>query len=269
MAIACSTGLYSRSSLEEALRGIRGLGLDKIDLVMIDGWIHVDTTALARDYEGTLAHVDDLLRKYELAPILVNAGVSSLLHDRSEEAQRKRLAETEALIRFMSHYHVTVGAVQPRIPDPSRLRSEVLRDSAATMRDLLAMAAGTGLTFALECHAGSIVETMAEVREMMRLVPELTYAYDPTHQIMRGESLVDTLPLLERATYVALRDAKPGHGQVRYGEGVVDFDWILRRLKERGYEGDFSIEYLAEEGADLRDDVLRLYDKIADWFPQE
>ncbi len=267
MAIACSTSLFSRSSLEEALRGIRGMGFDRIDLVIIDGWIHVNTTDLASDYEGTLGRVDSLLRWYRLNPIVVNSGVSPPLHDRSEEGRSKRQAETEALIRFMNHYHIAVAAVQPRTPDPSRPRSEVLRDSAATVRDIMAMARGTGVTFALECHSGSIVETMAEVREMIRLVPELVYAYDPTHFVMKGESLADTLPLLERAVYVALRDAKPGHIQARYGEGVVDFDWILRCLKERGYQGDFIIEYLEEEGVDLRDDVNRLYDKIAEWFP--
>lgn len=267
MAIACATSLFCRSSLEEALSGIRGLAFDKIDLAMIDGWIHVNTTDLAHDYQGTLARVDSLLQKYELTPILVNMGVSSQLHDRSPEGKSKRQAETEALIRFMNHYGIAVSAVQPRTPDPSRPRGEVLRDSAATMRDLVAMAKGTGVTFALECHVRSIVETMAEAQEMMRLVPELAIAYDPTHQVMQGVPLSDTLPLLERAAYVALRDACPGHGQASYGEGTVDFDWILRRLKERGYQGHFSVEYLAEKGEDLREDVLQMKAKIAEYFP--
>lgn len=267
MAIACATCLFSRSSLETALRGIREMGFQWIDLAMIDRWIHVNPTDLVRDFQGTLGHVDSLLRQYQLVPIVVNSGLSPLLHDRSEDAQSRRQAETEALIRFMNHYGIAVSAVQPRTPDPTRPRREVLADSAATMRDMMSMASGTGVTFALECHSGSIVETMAEVREMMQLVPELTYAYDPTHFVMKGERLEDTLPLLERASYVALRDAKLGHIQARYGEGVVDFDWILRRLKECGYQGDLSIEYLEEEGVDLRDDVVRLRDKIAEWFP--
>jgi len=39
--------------------------------------------------------------------------------------------------------------------------------------------------------------------------------------------------------------------------GQVDFDWILRRLQDLGYPGDFSIEYLEMEGVDLGDDVRR------------
>ena len=166
----------------------------------------------------------------------------------------------------MEHYDIPIAAVQPRNPDPNRPRDEVLRDSADTMRDMVDLAQGTGVTFAFECHARSIVETMDEVRALMALVPELGFAYDPTHFVMTGVPMEDTLPLLEKAIHVHLRDAAPGQMQARYGEGAVDFDWILRSLQERGYRGDFSIEYLETEGVDLGDDVKRLRTKIAEYF---
>jgi len=268
MAIACSTSVFCRSSLEEALRSIRALGFDQIDLLMIDGWVHVNTTDLAGDYAGTLARVDALLKQHALTPIAVNSGVSPLLHDRTPEGCARREAEVKALIRFMNHYHIGVAAVQPRNPDPQRSRPEVLRDSAQTMRDMIEMARGTGVTFALECHSGSIVETMDEVGEIMRLVPDLCFAYDPTHFVMSGVALPDTLPLLERSVQVHLRDAAPGAMQAHYGQGAVDFDWILQRLRERGYRGHFSIEYLEQAGEDLGEDVQRLRDKIAGYFGQ-
>jgi sugar phosphate isomerase/epimerase len=266
MAILCSSSLFSRSSLEEALRRIHAMGYSLIDLAMIDGWIHVDTTALARDYDATLARVDGLLKRYEMTLLSVNAGFSPLLHDRTREGCARREAEVKALVRFMNHYQIEVAAVQPRNPDPNRPRAEVLRDSAATMRDTLDMAQDTGVTFALECHSGSIVESMDEAKTMIRLVPDLRYAYDPTHFVMKSVDLVDTLPLLERAAQVYLRDAAPGAIQARYGQGTVDFDWILRQLKERGYQGHFSLEYLEGEREDLTDDLLRLCDKIGEWF---
>jgi sugar phosphate isomerase/epimerase len=266
MTIACSTSIFCQSSLEEALRGIRALGFDKIDLLMIDGWVHVNTTDLARDYAGTLARVDALLKQHTMTPIAVNSGVSPLLHDRTPDGCARREAEVKALIRFMSHYHIGVAAVQPRNPDLGRPRLEVLHDSAETVRDLIEMARGTGVTFALECHSGSIVETMDEVGEIMRLVPDLRFAYDPTHFVMSRVALPDTLPLLERSVQVHLRDAAPGAMQSRYGQGAVDFDWILKRLQERDYRGHFSIEYLEQKGEDLGKDVKRLHDKIAEYF---
>lgn len=266
MAIACSTSVYCRSSLEDALRGIRGMGFEMIDLLVIDGWVHVNTTDLVSDYEGTLARVDGLLQAYELRPIALNSGVSPLLHDRTAEGCAQREAEVEALIRFMDHLGVSVSSVQPRNPDPHRPRGEVFADSASTMRDMVEMAKGTDVTFALECHAGSFVETMDEVKEMMRLVPALSFAYDPTHFVMNGIALPDTLPLMERSAQVHLRDAAPGAMQARFGQGAVDFDWILTQLQSRGYQGHFSIEYLEREGEDLSTDVLGLRAKIAEYF---
>lgn len=268
MAIACSTSVFSRSTLEEALKGVHRLGFSKIDLLLIDGWIHVNTTDLVHDYQGTLGRVDALLKQVALTPIAVNSGVSPLLHDRSKQGCAQREAEVKALIRFMNHYHVSVAAVQPRNPDRNRPRAEVFRDSADTMRDMIEMTAGTGVTFALECHSGSIVETMAEVQDMMRLVPELRFAYDPTHFVMNGIALPDTLPLMEKSVQVHLRDAAPGAMQTRFGQGAVDFDWILTQLQARGYQGHFSIEYLAQEDDDLSADVLGLRDKIAEFFPE-
>lgn len=267
MAIACSTAVFCRSKLEDALAGIQRLGFSQIDLLLIDGWVHVNTTDLAQDYENTAARVDALLARYDLTPIAFNAGVSPLLHDRSQEGCARREAEVKALLRFMDHCRVSVAAVQPRNPDPHRPRDQALRDSASTMRDMVEMAAGTGVVFALECHAGSIVETMDEVKEMMRLVPELRFAYDPTHFVMNGIALPDTLPLMEKSVQVHLRDAAPGAMQSRFGQGAVDFGWILTQLRARDYRGHFSIEYLEQEGHDLSADVLGLRDKIAEFFP--
>jgi sugar phosphate isomerase/epimerase len=102
----------------------------------------------------------------------------------------------------------------------------------------------------------------------MRLVPELRFAYDPTHFVMNGIALQDTLPLLEKSVQVHLRDAAPGEMQTHFGQGAVDFDWILTQFQKRDYRGHFSIEYLEREGEDLSDDVIRLRDKIAQFFPE-
>ncbi len=47
MAIACSTSVRCGRLLEEALTDIQKLGFGKIDILTIDGWVHVNTTDLA------------------------------------------------------------------------------------------------------------------------------------------------------------------------------------------------------------------------------
>jgi sugar phosphate isomerase/epimerase len=268
MAIACSTSVFCNSTIEAAFQGAHELGFKVIDLLTIDGWVHVNTTAMVNDFEAAVARVDDLLQQYDLKLLAVNCGISPLLHDRSDEACARRDAETRALIRFMQHYGVTIAAVQPRTPDRNRSYDSVLNDSAQTMRDMLSIAQGSGIRFAFECHVNSVVETMDQAQQLMRLVPDLDFVYDPTHFVMQGFAPAATLPLMEKAIHVHLRDAGPEKMQTAYGEGTVDFDWILTQLKERNYTGDFSIEYLERPEMDIRDDVIAVRDKIAEYFPE-
>ncbi len=128
MGIACSTAVCSKEPLDTALATIAGLGFEKIDLLTIDGWAHVNTRDLADDWDPTLERVDRLLCDHGLSPIALNTGVSPQLHDRSEEANARRTSEVDALIRLASHCGVSIAAIQPRNADPDRPWDAVLAD---------------------------------------------------------------------------------------------------------------------------------------------
>jgi sugar phosphate isomerase/epimerase len=84
---------------------------------------------------------------------------------------------------------------------------------------------------------------------------------------MQGIDLHETEWLMRNARLVHLRDAAPGRLQTPFGAGAVDFDWVLQALKEHGYRGNLSIEYLETDEFDVLDSSQRLYNKIADHFP--
>jgi sugar phosphate isomerase/epimerase len=52
-----------------------------------------------------------------------------------------------------------------------------------------------------------------------------------------------------------------------FGEGIIDFPWIVEQLNEVGYEGDFSLEYeLYDPEPEIgikkfRDDFAALFDE--------
>jgi sugar phosphate isomerase/epimerase len=69
MSIACSTAIACGSSLETALERIAQLGFDKIDILTIDGWKHVNTQDIVEDFEGTMSRLDALLQHHNLTPI--------------------------------------------------------------------------------------------------------------------------------------------------------------------------------------------------------
>jgi sugar phosphate isomerase/epimerase len=85
---------------------------------------------------------------------------------------------------------------------------------------------------------------------------------------MQGIDIRETGWLMDRARHVHLRDAAPGKIQAPFGEGTVDFDWVLGELEQRGYQGHFSIEYLENKDFDVIDSAQRLHETIARRFPE-
>lgn len=258
MRIACSTSVRCGSSLEEALKLARQLEFQYVDLLMIDGWVHIDTSALAADEEGVYTRVGELLDRYQLKPIAVNSGVSPQLHHRSPENHARRLQELNGLVRFMNRFCIRISAVQPRNPDRSRPWRDVIDDCVLTLREYNEIGSAHNVTFALELHINSPFETMEQARYLIERMPEVRLVYDPSHFIMQGVDIRETEWLLRHAAHVHVRDAGKDRMQTRFGEGDVDFDWLAAALRRNGYTGDVSIEYLESKELDIRDDVAQL-----------
>jgi sugar phosphate isomerase/epimerase len=262
MAVACSTSIRSGSSLEKALADIASIGIPQVDLLAIDGWVHIHPSDLVRDFDGTVAKVDSFLKQYGLTPIALNTGVGPQLHDRSDAANERRMRETDALIRLMQHYSITLAALQPRNPDPSRPYAEVLQDCIATLCEQVDAGRAAGITFALELHINSPFKTLEQAQMLLDALPDLPLIYDPSHFVMQGIDLKETLWLLPYAAHVHLRDADRNKMQVPFGTGAIDFDWLLGVLKDSGYAGNFSIEYLQFDEFDVLSSVRQLYERL-------
>lgn len=269
MAIACSTTAFSKQPLEVAFSEIHELGFTRVDLLAVEGWAHMMPSDLVRSYDDTSAHVDAALRANHLTLASVNVGFTSALHDRSSEAVVTRNAQTRALVRFMLQHRITVATIQPRELAHDRPFETVLSDSAESLNEIVDVAEGTGITFALECHTGSVAESLTSALELLHMVPQLKVAYDPSHLIMHELELEDSEPLLSKAAIVCLRDSAPGHIQAPFGLGTMDFDWLLKRCKAMRYRGDFVVEYLDGEGQeDIKPDIVALRKKITQYFPE-
>jgi sugar phosphate isomerase/epimerase len=268
MVIACSTAAFSKQPLEAAFSAIRELGFTRVDLLAVEGWAHLMPSDLVRNYDAASAHVDSALRANHLLLASVNVGFTPLLHDRSSEAIVTRNAQTRALVRFMLQHRINVATIQPRERAHDRPFETMLSDSAESLNEIVDVAEGTGITFALECHTGSVAESLTSALELLHMVPQLKVAFDPSHLIMHDFELEDSEPLLNKAAIVYLRDSAPGHIQTAFGQGTTDFDWLLKRCKAMRYRGDIVVEYLdGEEQQDIKPDIIAMRNKIAQYFP--
>ena len=126
-----------------------------------------------------------------------------------------------------------------------------------------------GVTFALELHTRSPFESMDQVNRLLAEIPDVPLVYAPTHFVMQGMEIRDTVWMMRNAAHVHLRDAAPGELQSAFGKGQVDFDWVLGTLRDQGYQGAISIEYLGSPDTpfDVVDSARRLASVVATYFP--
>lgn len=226
----------------------------------------MNTRDMVHDLTGTIVRAEQLFRQYNVTPLAINSGVSPQLHDRSPNTNEQRLREIRALVQFMNHFGIEIAAIQPRNPDRTRPWEEVLTDCVQTLQEHLEIGEAGGVTFALELHVNSPFETLDQARRLFESLPEMPVVYDPTHFVMQGVQVHDTGWLVEHAAHVHLRDAALGKMQARFGEGDVDFDWVIQELQQRNYQGHISIEYLESNELDILEDVIQLKNKLEAHF---
>ena len=260
--ILCSSVVKSADTFENAMQKISAAGFKDIDLIAINKWAHFDPADLAKNYDSIVARVESSLNKNGLTMRAMNIGLNNQMHDRRKESVENNLKELDALCRFMNYFSVKNAALQPLQKDPSRNPDDVLKDSVDSLEEYYECAGKYGIALGLELHVHSPFETMDAVKYVYDRIPNATIVFDPTHYISMGYKLEDSEAVINKAVHVHIRDAAPGYIQTRLGEGIVDFNWIVSKLKARGYNGHFSIEYLHTDEWDALAEAVKLRNKL-------
>lgn len=262
--IACSTSIGCEVTLPEALARIAAIGAREVDLLCIEGWVHVNPSALAGDFGKEVSRIENLLVTHGLRVTALNVMTGAPLHLRTPEMQQRRARETTALLALMERWAIGTAALQPPLRRDGAWTDREQDDVIASVREEAERAAQAGRTLALELHSQSPFETPTQVARLLAAWPDVPLVYDPTHFLAQGLTTRATERFLGRAKLVHLRDAAPGRLQTRLGEGALDLDWLLAVLRDRSFAGHISIEYLG--GSDLpfdpSDSARRLWDRV-------
>ena len=172
-------------------------------------------------------------------------------------AQGRNLAEFSAVTRFAEALGIPTLFVLPGMSRPGQSRRALLAQSAAALREMVPVAAARGLTLTVEPHVGGILTSPAETLVFLEAVPGLRLTLDYAHFACMGFSQGEIDVLAPHAAHVHLRQARPGALQAKWGEGTLDFGAMIETLREAGYEGFLSIEYVHQAYMNtLSDDVL-------------
>ena len=261
MLIACSTSAF-KIPLADAVAEIARLNFEAVDLIAIKAWGHVNAASVADDYEGQATAIETLLAKHHLRCAAINLAVAHPHQRADADVNAQRLREVDAMTRLARRLDAQAVSFYPGYKTAGRPWDALLADTVATVKEMLAAARPSGIPLLIEPHYDTPFQTPDQIRPLLQALPDLRIAYDPSHLAMQQIPLPQTEFLLDRAAHVHLRDAAPGKMCERFGQGTVDFDWLLGALRERAYAGAVSIEYLPKADGDPRPDIIALRDRL-------
>lgn len=107
-----------------------------------------------------------------------------------------------------------------------------------------------GITFGVEAHRGSVADTPEKAAKLVQDTPGLTLTLDYSHFIRGGFSQEEITPLLQYAGHLHVRGASPQMLQTPVKESAIDFDRLAGDLKQYGYKGILTLEYVYEDWED-------------------
>lgn len=103
---------------------------------------------------------------------------------------------------------------------------------------------GSGITYAIEPHIGSICADIESTFKLLDAVSDLTLTLDYGHFIAAGHSSEAVHALLPDSSHMHLRGGAPGRLQTAVQENTIDFNGALNRLRQLDYTGVLALEYV-------------------------
>jgi sugar phosphate isomerase/epimerase len=255
MKLSVTSWSFPACTLPEAWAVARALGFPRMDLGLLHGPA-LDRARVLADPEGAAA---DLAALGLACPSLYWLWGTGLADRAMSEAGAlaANLADLEPVLRFARALGVPTLFLLPGVARPGASRARLLADSAAAFRAMVARAAAAGVTLTVEPHVGGLLASPAETLDFLEAAPGLRLTLDHAHFACLGYAQPAIDALIPHAAHVHLRQARPGALQAKWGEGTLDFDRLVEALREQGYAGALSVEYVHQAYmGTLSDDVL-------------
>jgi sugar phosphate isomerase/epimerase len=171
-----------------------------------------------------------------------------------------------AVMAFADAADIRSVFVLPGIVNAGQSREDAARQSAESIKALLAVAADYKARLCIEPH----VHSWAESPDLVRgLIDEtgIGLALDYAHFACLGYRQEETDRLAPYAVHVHLRQARSGMLQAKFAQGTLNFPAIFGTLRAAGYQGYLALEAVHQDYMNtLTEDVLTETVALRDCF---
>ena len=252
---ACSDATFPLLSHEKALRLIALLDFEGVDIGLFEERSKLQPSQAFMDPQknGRMLYQQAADNGLKIADVFYQAALDFTLKAVNHPDVAIRRQERENFLKTLDYanaaqsYHVTC------LPGV-HYEQESDRDSLQRASEELAWRAeeaqGAGLSFGVEAHIGSIVQTPEQVLELLRMTDGLKLTLDYTHFMRQGIVSEEVHPLIPYASHFHARGAANGRLQTTMSENEIDYVAIVKEMKKTNYPGYFGIEYTWTEWED-------------------
>ena len=247
--LSCADFTFPLVTHDQSLDIIQMLGFQGVDVGLFEKRSHLWPS---REFRSVNKSAQQLARRIHDRGMVVGDVFLQMAPDAAPFAinhpQSSRRRKTREWFRKTLDYANRCGAkhvtITPGVPHPSESRLASYRRCLQELPWYISQAQDHDIVFAVEPHVGSIVPRPASALKLARDLPDLTYSLDYTHFTRCGIPDVQVEPLLNKASHFHVRGARRGRLQANFKDNVIDYQHILRRMKQINYRGWLGIEYV-------------------------
>lgn len=230
-----------------ALELVAALGVEGVDVFLAGNRSSVRPEDVRDDVTGAAAHILAEVRAVGLAVsdvfVIPWTDLETMAPNHPERAERDR---SRALFRDMLELAVRLESpgltVLPGIEWPGDA------DSFARAADELAwraeQARADGVRFSVEPHVGSVAPTPELAVRLVEAAPGLELTLDYSHFVRQGFAEEEADVLIPHTRHVHVRGASADRVQESIRQNTLDFERIVGALREGGYDGYLTLEYV-------------------------
>lgn len=151
--------------------------------------------------------------------------------------------DLEKVLTFADAADIPTVFFLPGVINPGQSREQALAQAVESLGALQEAAKGFKAKICIEPHARSFVES-PETAKVLAERTGIGFALDYAHFVFAGYRQDEIDPLARFAVHIHLRQARPGVLQSKFAEGTLNFPALFATLRDAGYDGALTIEYV-------------------------
>lgn len=276
MKLACGDHTFPMLDHDVTLDLIAGMGFEGFDLALQGNRSHIRPENIRHDLAGAAADISTRVaaRGLTLSDVFVIPWTSfdryAPNHPDADEAAASR-ALFEDMFILAQMLEAPGITMVPGVDFASLGHDASLEKAAEELLWRAQRCAAAGMRFSVECHIGSVAGTPDDALRLVELAPQLRLTLDYTHFIAQGFEQADVDRLVPHAGHVQVRGGRPGRGQCSLAENTIDYEAVIDRLADAGYDDYVTVEYVWIEWEHMNEcdnvsETVMLRDRLRDKF---